>query len=158
VAKIGLAFGMRVIAWSQNLQAAAATAIGVEPVTKEELFTTADIVTVHLVLSERSGGLISAGDLARMKRTAYLVNTSRGPTVDEGALVAALHTGWLAGAGLDVFSVEPLPPDHPYLRTPGVLLSPHVGYVTKNTYRVFFTDVVADIAAFLAGSPVRVLT
>lgn len=157
VAKIGQAFGMRVVAWSQNLQADIATAIGVEPVSKEELFSTADIVTIHLVLSERSRGLVAAEDLARMKPTAFLVNTSRGPIVDEDALVAALSAGRLAGAGIDVYSVEPLPADHPYLSTPGMLLSPHVGYVTRNTYRVFFTDVVADIAAYLAGSPVRVI-
>jgi phosphoglycerate dehydrogenase-like enzyme len=157
VATIGKAFGMRVVAWSQNLKLARAAEVGVEAVSKDELFSTADVVTVHLVLSERSQGLVSAADLARMKPTAYLVNTSRGPIVDELALTSALEDGRIAGAGLDVFSVEPLPHDHPLRRAPRTLLSPHLGYVTENTYRVFFAGVVADIAGFAAGTPQRVL-
>jgi phosphoglycerate dehydrogenase-like enzyme len=157
VASIGKAFGMRVIAWSQNLQPGRAAEVGVEAVSKEELFSTADVVTVHLVLSERSQGLVSAADLARMKPTSYLVNTSRGPIVDELALAGVLAEGGIAGAGIDVFSVEPLPADHPLRTAPRTLLSPHLGYVTENTYRVFFEDVVADIAGFAAGSPQRVL-
>lgn len=157
VAGIGKAFGMRVLAWSQNLQPARAAAAGVEAVSKEELFADADFLTVHLVLSDRTRGLVSAADLARMKPTAYLVNTSRGPIVDEDALAAALREGRIAGAGLDVFSVEPLPAGHPLRSAPRTLLSPHLGYVTERTYRLFFEDVVADIAAFAAGEPVRVL-
>jgi phosphoglycerate dehydrogenase-like enzyme len=157
VAAVGQAFGMRVVAWSQHLQAATAAKVGVEAVSKEELFATADIVTVHLVLSDRSRGLVSAEDLARMKPTAYLVNTSRGPIVDEAALIEVLRAERIAGAALDVFSVEPLPLDHPYRSTPRTLLSPHLGYVTEGTYRIFFREAVADIAAFAAGSPVRVL-
>jgi phosphoglycerate dehydrogenase-like enzyme len=157
VAKIGQAFGMRVIAWSQNLQAERAAEVGVEKVTKDELFATADIVTIHLVLSERSLGLVGAPELARMKPTAFLVNTSRGPIVDEAAMIEALSAGSIGGAAIDVYSVEPLPADHPYRDTPRILLSPHLGYVTHGTYQVFFSEAVADIAAFREGTPVRIL-
>jgi phosphoglycerate dehydrogenase-like enzyme len=157
VASIGLAFGMDVIAWSQNLQSATAQARGVRAVSKEELFRTADVVTVHLQLSERTRGLITKDDLALLKPTASIVNTSRGPIIDEGALREALSSGKLAGAGLDVFDVEPLPDDHPLRSAPRTLLTPHIGYVTEGTYQVFYREIVEDIAAFLADRPVRVL-
>jgi phosphoglycerate dehydrogenase-like enzyme len=158
VAKIGQAFGMDVIAWSQNLDRERAEARGVRAVSKDELFRTADVVTIHLVLSDRTRGLITKDDLALLKPSAYLVNTSRGPIVDERALVEALTRGQLAGAGLDVFDVEPLPPDHPLRSAPRTLLTPHIGYVTDGTYQVFYREAVEDVAAFLAGDPVRVLT
>jgi phosphoglycerate dehydrogenase-like enzyme len=157
VAKIGQAFGMEVIAWSQNLQSETAEARGVKAVSKDELFRTADVVTIHLVLSERTRGLISKDDLALLKPTAYLVNTSRGPIIDEDALLEALAGGQLAGAGLDVFDVEPLPADHPLRSAPRTLLTPHIGYVTDGTYQVFYREALEDIAAFLDGHPVRVL-
>jgi phosphoglycerate dehydrogenase-like enzyme len=157
VASIGLAFGMDVIAWSQNLQRATAQARGVRAVSKEELFRTADVVTVHLQLSERTRGLITKDDLALLKPTATIVNTSRGPIIDEGALLEALSLGKLAGAGLDVFDVEPLPDEHPLRSAPRTLLTPHIGYVTDGTYQLFYREIVEDIAAFLAGHPVRVL-
>jgi len=157
VASIGLAFGMDVIAWSQNLQRATAQARGVRAVSKEELFGTADVVTVHLQLSERTRGLITKDDLALLKPTATIVNTSRGPIIDEGALLEALSLGKLAGAGLDVFDVEPLPDDHPLRSAPRTVLTPHIGYVTDGTYQLFYREIVEDIAAFLAGHPVRVL-
>jgi phosphoglycerate dehydrogenase-like enzyme len=157
VAKIGQAFGMRVIAWSQNLDPAVAAAAGVAAVSKEELLRSADVVTIHLRLSERTTGLIGRADLALLKPTAYLINTSRGPVVDEPALVDALRSGRIAGAGLDVFDVEPLPADHPLRTAPRTLLTPHVGYVTAGTYRVFYTGAVEAIRAFLDGQPIRLL-
>ncbi len=157
VARIGQAFGMRVIAWSQNLDPAAATAAGVAAVGKEELLRSADVVTIHVRLSERTTGLIGAADLALLKPTAYLVNTSRGPIVDEAALVDALRSGRIAGAGLDVFDIEPLPADHPLRTAPRTLLTPHIGYVTADTYRVFYTGAVEAISAFLDGQPIRLL-
>jgi phosphoglycerate dehydrogenase-like enzyme len=157
VARIGQAFGMRVIAWSQNLDPAAATAAGVAPVSKEELLRSADVVTIHVRLSERTTGLIGAADLALLKPTAYLVNTSRGPIVDEAALVGALRSGRIAGAGLDVFDIEPLSADHPLRTAPRTLLTPHIGYVTADTYRVFYTGAVEAISAFLDGQPIRLL-
>jgi phosphoglycerate dehydrogenase-like enzyme len=125
---------------------------------KEELFRRADVVTIHLVLSDRTRALVGAPELAAMKPTAYLVNTSRGPVVDEAALLAALHDGTIAGAALDVFDTEPLPPEHPLRDAPNTVLTPHIGYVSTGTYEIFYTDAVEDIAAFLAGAPVRVLT
>jgi phosphoglycerate dehydrogenase-like enzyme len=157
VARIGQAFGMRVIAWSQNLDPAAATAAGVAAVGKEELLRSADVVTIHVRLSERTTGLIGPADLALLKPTAYLVNTSRGPIVDEAALVDALRSGRIAGAGLDVFDIEPLPADHPLRTAPRTLLTPHIGYVTAGTYRVFYTGAVEAIRAFLDGQPIRLL-
>jgi phosphoglycerate dehydrogenase-like enzyme len=157
VARIGQAFGMRVIAWSQNLDPATAADAGVAAVGKEELLRSADVVTIHLRLSERTTGLIGAADLALVKPTAYLVNTSRGPIVDEAALVDALRAGRIAGAGLDVFDVEPLPPGHPLRSTPRTLLTPHIGYVTAGTYRVFYSGAVEAIRAFLDGQPIRLL-
>jgi phosphoglycerate dehydrogenase-like enzyme len=158
MARIAQAFEMETIAWSQNLTPERAAEVGVEAVAKEELFRRADVVSVHLVLSERSRGLVGAAELALMKPTAYLVNTSRGPIVDEAALLEALHQGRIAGAGLDVYDVEPLPPAHPLRSAPNTVLTPHIGYVTQGTYDVFYRDAVEDIAAWLDGAPVRVLT
>jgi phosphoglycerate dehydrogenase-like enzyme len=151
VARVGLAFGMRIIAWSPNLTHERCIEIGVELVTKEALFSDADFVTVHLQLSARSRGLVTAVELARMKPTAYLINTSRGPIVDERALVAALGSGAIAGAGLDVFDVEPLPREHPLRQLPNTVLTPHQGYVTVENYRLFFAGAVANIRAWLDG-------
>ncbi len=157
VAKVGQAFGMNVIAWSTNLTAEKAAEAGVERVEKEALFARSDVLTIHLVLSDRSRGLVSAPELARMQPGALLINTSRGPIVDEAALIAALTAGRLGGAGLDVFNEEPLPLEHPFRRLENVVLTPHLGYVTRDSYAVFYQDTVEDIAAFLAGTPVRVL-
>ena len=158
VARIGSAFGMDVVAWSQNLTDERAAEVGARRVEKDELFRTADVVTVHLVLSDRTRGLVGQDELARMKPSAVLVNTSRGPIVDEAALLGALHSGGIAGAGLDVFDAEPLAPDHPLRSAPRTVLTPHLGYVTEKTYAIFFREAVEDVAAFLAGSPVRVLS
>lgn len=158
VARIGQAFGMEVIAWSQNLTEERAAEVGARRVEKEELLEGADVVTVHLQLSDRTRGLIGRADLERMKPTAILVNTSRGPIVDEAALVEALRNGTIRGAGLDVFDEEPLPHDHPLRELRRAVLTPHLGYVTRKTYEVFYRDAVEDVAAFLAGSPVRVVT
>jgi phosphoglycerate dehydrogenase-like enzyme len=158
VAAIGNAFGMHVLAWSSNLDPAHARGLGAEPVGKRALFTEADIVTVHYKLSERSTGLIGRQELSWMKSGAYLVNTSRGPLVDTGALTEALREGRIAGAALDVFDVEPLPADDPLRTAPRTVLTPHIGYVTEAGYRIFFEHAVEDIAAWSAGSPVRTLT
>lgn len=157
VAKVGQAFGMETIAWSQNLTTERAAEHGVTAVPREELFRRSDVLSVHLVLSKRTRGLVGATELALMKPDAWLVNTSRGPIVDEAALVEALHRRQIGGAALDVFDVEPLPADHP-LRTLGnTVLTPHLGYVTRDVYEVFFRDAVEDIAAYQAGAPVRVM-
>ena len=157
VARIGLAFEMNVVAWSQNLQAEDAAEVGVTAVSKEELLAGADVVTLHLVLSDRSRGTIGASELGMMKRSAFLVNTSRGPLVDQQALLAALHDGTIAGAALDVYDEEPLPADHPLRSAPNTVLTPHLGYVSEGTYEIFFGDAVEDIAAYLDGEPIRVL-
>jgi len=157
VARVGQAFGMDVIAWSQNLTDAQAREAGVERVTKQNLLSRADVVTIHYQLSERSVGLLRAADLALMKPTAYLINTSRGPIVDTDALLAALREGAIAGAGLDVYDIEPLPDDHPLRSAPNTVLTPHLGYVTERTYRIFYADAVADIAAFVRDAPIRVI-
>jgi phosphoglycerate dehydrogenase-like enzyme len=157
VARIALAFEMRVLSWSQNLDPELARSLGVEPVSKADLLRDSDVVSLHLKLSDRTRGIIGAADLAQMRPAAYLVNSSRGPLVDTDALLASLHAGAIAGAGIDVYDEEPLPRDHPLRTAPNTVLTPHVGYVTDGTYRVFFADAVADIAAWLAGSPVRVL-
>jgi phosphoglycerate dehydrogenase-like enzyme len=157
VARIGQAFGMEMIGWSHNLDPEHARGLGVTPVTQEELLRRADVVTIHVRLGDRSRGLIGAAELALMKPSALLINTSRGPIVDEAALVAALHAGDIAGAGLDVYDVEPLPPDHPLRRAPNTVLTPHVGYVTSAGYRAFYEDAVEDVAAFLRGDPIRVI-
>jgi phosphoglycerate dehydrogenase-like enzyme len=157
VAEVGKAFKMNLIAWSQNLTAERAAAYGAKLVSKDDLMSQSDILSVHLILSERSRGLIGACELGLMKPTAYLVNTSRGPIVDETALIQALENGTIAGAGLDVFDVEPLPLDHPLRRLDNIVITPHLGYVTDETYRVFYGDALEDIRAFLKGQPVRVL-
>ena len=157
VARIGHAFDMRVIAWSQNLTRERAAEAGASLVHKEELFAVSDVLTIHLKLSERTTGLVGAAEIGAMKPSAILVNTSRGPIVDEGALVAALIAGRIAGAGLDVYDVEPLPVGNPLRGAPNTVLLPHLGYVTESTYRTWFRQVVEDIAAWRAGSPVRVL-
>lgn len=157
VANIGKAFGMRVIAWSPNLTQERAEAAGVEFVSRSELFKQADILTVHLVLSERTRGLVGAEDFERLKRSALFVNTSRGPVVDQNALIGALHTRAIAGAALDVFDIEPLSEDHPLLSLGNTVLTPHLGYVTAETYRVFYGQALEDIQAYLRGEPVRVL-
>ena len=157
VARVGNAFQMDVIAWSQNLTAVRAAERGATLVSKDELLGRADILSIHLVLSARSRGLIGHQELNRMKPTAYVINTSRGPIVDEAALIAALRNGTIAGAGLDVFDEEPLPLDHPLRRTENTIITPHIGYVTQETYQVFFDETVENIQAFLQGAPVRVL-
>lgn len=156
VAEIGRAFGMRVIAWSPNLDDARAAAAGVErAASKEALLEASDVVTIHLVLGDRTRGLLGAAELRRMRRDAFLVNTSRAPIVDQAALLQALEEGWIAGAGLDVFETEPLPADSPFRRLPNVLALPHLGYVSRSNYRTFFTQAVEDIEAWLAGAPIR---
>lgn len=157
MARLAQAFDMRILAWSQNLTSERAAEAGAELVTKEALFERSDVVSVHLVLSRRTRGLVGAAELARMKPTAYVVNTSRGPILDEPALVAALHAGRIAGAALDVYDAEPLPADSPLRTAPGLLLTPHIGYVTEQVYREWFRQVVEDVAAFRAGAPVREL-
>jgi phosphoglycerate dehydrogenase-like enzyme len=157
VARFGRAFEMDVLAWSQNLTAERAAELGAARVEKDDLLARSDVVSIHLVLSERTRGLIGARELALMKRTAYLVNTSRGPIVDEAALIRALREGTIAGAGLDVYDEEPLPPDHPLRGLPSTVITPHLGYVTEETYRIFYGQALEDILAFLRGEPVRVL-
>jgi phosphoglycerate dehydrogenase-like enzyme len=157
VATIGRAFGMSLLAWSQNLTRERSNELGATLVSKDDLMARADVVTIHLVLSSRTRGLIGARELGLMKPAAYLVNTSRGPIVDEAALVDALEKGAIAGAGLDVFDQEPLPLDHPLRSLENTVITPHVGYVTEETYRVFFGDALEDIRAFLSGSPIRVV-
>jgi phosphoglycerate dehydrogenase-like enzyme len=156
MAQYAQVFGMQVIAWSQNLTAEAASEVGVRRVEKDELFAQADILSVHLQLSDRSRGLVTARELGLMKREAYLINTSRGPIVDEPALIAALSEHRIAGAGLDVFDVEPLPLDHPFRAMDQVTLTPHLGYNTRETLRAFWGDMPEAIAAFAAGEPIRV--
>ena len=158
VAKVGRAFEMEVLAWSQNLTRARAEEVGATLVAKDELLARSDIVSIHLVLSERTRGLLGARELGLMKRSAYLVNTSRGPIVDEAALIDALRNGIIAGAGLDVFDPEPLPADHPFRSLPNIVVTPHLGYVTEETYRVFYGHALEDVQAFLRGAPVRVLS
>ncbi|WP_049568416.1 D-2-hydroxyacid dehydrogenase family protein [Streptomyces sp. SBT349] len=156
VARVGLAFGMEVTAWSQNLTERRAEEVGVaRAASKEELLGTGDVVSVHLALSDRTRGLIGASELALLKPTAYLVNTSRAAIVDQDALADVLRRGAIAGAGLDVFDTEPLPAGHPMRTLPRLLATPHLGYVSEGNYRTFYGDAVEDIAAFLAGSPVR---
>ena len=157
VAGYGRAFGMRVLGWSTNLDPGYARELGVEPVALDDLLTRADVVTIHLRLSDRTRGLLGARELDLIGPEGYLVNTSRGPIVDEQALLEALRTGRIAGAGLDVYDVEPLPADHPLRRAPNTVLTPHLGYVSRRTFDVFFRDIVEDVAAFHAGKPVRVL-
>jgi phosphoglycerate dehydrogenase-like enzyme len=158
VARVGQAFGMDVVAWSQNLTPERAAEVGVRRVEKQELFATSDVVSLHLILSDRTRGIVGAAELNAMKPTAWLVNTSRAGLVDESALLAVLRDRRIAGAGLDVFPVEPLPSDAPLLALPNVVLTPHLGYVTRENYAVFYRDALEDILAWRAGTPVRLLT
>jgi len=157
VARVGRALEMKVLAWSQNLTAERAAAEDAMLVAKDDLLARSDFVSIHLVLSERTRGLVGARELGLMKRSAYLVNTSRGPIVDEAALIRALGDGTIAGAGLDVFDEEPLPRDHPFRRLPNIVITPHLGYVTEETYRIFYGHALEDIKAYLDGTPLRVL-
>lgn len=157
VAKVGQAFGMKVIAWSTNLTAEAAAAVGVTRVEKQELFAQSDVVSLHMILSDRSRGIVGAAELAAMKPSAFIVNTSRGPLIDQAALIAALQEGRIAGAGLDVYDEEPIPATHPLMSAPNALLLPHLGYVSKQNYAAYFKGAVEVIEAFIAGNPIRVL-
>lgn len=158
VAAIGKAFGMKTMAWSQNLTPERAKEAGVDYATREDLFAKSDFVSIHYQLSDRSRGLIAGDDIGRMKKSAYLINTARAPIVDQAALLKALQDKKIAGAGLDVFEVEPLPVDHPYRKLDNVVITPHLGYVSEQNYRKYFPDIVEDIRAFLDGKPVRVIS
>jgi phosphoglycerate dehydrogenase-like enzyme len=158
VAGVAKALGMKVIAWSQNLTPEKAKEAGAEYVTKEELFARSDVISIHVVLSDRSRGLVGPKELGLMKKTAYLINTARAPIVDGKALMAALQSKSIAGAGLDVFEVEPLPLDHPLRKMDNVVITPHLGYVSEQNYRKMYVDIVEDIRAWLDGKPVRVVT
>lgn len=157
VAKVGQALEMEVVAWSENLTREACAEVGVGYVTKDELFKTADVISIHLILSDRSRGLVGADELALMKPTAYLVNTSRGPIVDEAALVAALTENRIAGAGIDVYDSEPLAKDHPLRSLDNAVLTGHTGYVVKELYELVYNQAVEDIVAWRNGEPMRVL-
>lgn len=158
VAKVANAFGMKVVAWSQNLTAEKCKEAGATYATKDDLLKQSDFITIHLVLSARSRGLIGASELKLMKPSAFLINTSRGPIIDEAALVAALKAKTIAGAGLDVYDTEPLPTEHPLRKLPNVVLTPHLGYVTEDNYRTFYSQTVEAIRAFIDGKPVRVVS
>ncbi|MEU6578022.1 D-2-hydroxyacid dehydrogenase family protein [Streptomyces sp. NPDC046805] len=156
VAQVGLAFGMHVSAWSQNLTKERAEEVGVElAASRDDLLATSDFVSVHLALGDRTRGLLGAAELALMKPTAYLVNTSRAAIVDQDALLTALHESRIAGAGIDVFDIEPLPADHPMRTAPRLLATPHLGYVSRANYATYYGQAVENIRAYLAGSPVR---
>jgi len=155
VAGLGKAFGMHAIAWSPNLTPERCAATGVGYATKEELFSTADIITIHVVLSDRSRGLVGAADLARMKPTSFIVNTARGPIIDEMALLETLKARKIAGAGVDVFSVEPLPVDHPFRKLDNLVLTPHLGYATQETFIAHYNQMVEGIDGWFKGEPVR---
>ena len=157
VATIAKALGMKVNAWSQNLTKEKCDEAGVGYLPKEELMATSDVITIHVILSKRTRGLITRDDLARMKPTAYLINTARGPIVDEEALADLLKRKKIAGAGLDTYSVEPLPLDHPFRKLDNVVLTPHLGYVTEEAYRKYYGDMVEDILAWMDGKPLRVI-
>lgn len=158
VAQIGLAFGMRVAAWSENLTSERAQAAGAVLVPKERLFEEADVLSVHLVLGDRTRSIVESSELSKMKKTALLVNTSRGPIIDQTALIEALQSGWLAGAALDVYDEEPLPPSHPLRALPNTILTPHLGYVTEESMRSLYEQTVENILGFIAGSPIRRLS
>jgi phosphoglycerate dehydrogenase-like enzyme len=157
VTKLAQAFGMNVIAWSPNLTPERCKEVGVTYATKEQLFATADVITIHVVLGPRSRGLVGHADLARMKPTAYLVNTARGPIVDETALLEILQQKKIAGAGVDVFSVEPLPVDHPFRKLDNMVLTPHLGYATEDSFRNHYTQMVEGIDAWFKDEPLRKL-
>jgi len=156
-AGVGKAFGMKVIAWSQNLTPERCKEVGVDYVSKDDLFKQADFLSIHVQLGERNRGLITARELGLMKKTAYLINTSRGPVVVESALIEALKTKQVGGAGLDVFDVEPLPVDHPFRKLDNVVLTPHLGYVSQQNYERYYPDICESIRGFLDGKPVRVI-
>jgi phosphoglycerate dehydrogenase-like enzyme len=158
MADIGRALKMNIIAWSQNLTPEKCSEAGAEYVSRDDLFRRSDFLSIHVQLSPRTRGLISANEFSLMKKTAYLINTSRGPIVEEAAMIAALGEKRIAGAGLDVFDIEPLPIDHPLRKLDNVVLTPHLGYVAEQNYRAYFAGMVEDIRAFLDGKPVRVLT
>lgn len=157
VARLAGAFGMEVLAWSRNLDAATAARHGATAVARDELFARSDVVTIHVPLSDGTRGLVGHRELDLMRRGTFLVNTSRGPIVDQDALLAALHSGQLAGAGLDVYDEEPLPSDHPLRAVPHALLLPHLGYVTRENYRRWYAEILEDIQAWAAGAPIRVI-
>ena len=157
VARVAKAFDMNVIAWSQNMTHERANECGATLVDKETLFRDSDIVSVHLVLSDRTRGLVGKSDLAFMKPSAYIVNTSRGPIIDEMALIDVLERKAIAGAALDTFVIEPLPKDHPFFKTPNTLISPHLGYVIDDSYETFYAGVIENVRAFTSGEPVRTI-
>ena len=157
-AGVGKAFGMKVIAWSQNLTPERCKEAGAEYVSKEDLFRNSDFVTIHLQLSQRTRGLVTASELGLMKPTAYIVNTARGPIIDEKALIETLRNKKIAGAGLDVFDVEPLPTDHPFRKLDNVVMTPHLGYVSQQNYAGYFPDIVENIRGWMDGKPVRVIS
>jgi phosphoglycerate dehydrogenase-like enzyme len=155
VAKLAQAFGMNVIAWSPNLTPEKCKEVGATYATKEELFKTADVITIHVVLGPRSRGLVGREDLLRMKPTAYIVNTARGPIIDEAALLDTLQQRKIAGAGIDVFSVEPLPVDHPFRKLDNMVITPHLGYATEENFRGHYTQMVEGIDGWFKGEPLR---
>ena len=156
-AGVGKAFGMKVIAWSQNLTPERCKEVGAEYSSKDDLFRNADFISIHLQLSDRTRGLVTSKELALMKKTAYVVNTSRGPIIEEKALLDALNKKQIAGAGLDVFDIEPLPLDHPYRKMDNVVITPHLGYVSQQNYEKYYPDIVENIRSFLDGKPTRVI-
>jgi phosphoglycerate dehydrogenase-like enzyme len=158
VARIAKEFGMHVVAWSPNLTQERAAVHGVEAVTKEELFRRSDAVTIHIPLSDKTLGLVGAKELALMKKTTYLVNTSRAEIVDQTALLEALVSNSIGGAGIDVYEIEPLPVDHPFRSLPNVLATPHIGFVTEENYGIFFKESLKNLLAYRAGSPIRTIT
>src|ERR1700733_341168 len=158
VATVGRTLGMRIITWSPNLTLERAAIASAQLVSKNELFSESDVLTIHLVLSDQTRGLVGADELARMQTHAVLVNTSRGPIIDEFALVRALQESRIRAAGLDVFDHEPLPIDHPLRKLDNVIVTPHLGYVVEETYRIYFSDIVENILAYFAGTPIRILT
>ena len=157
VGKVGAALGMNIVAWSQNLTPKRAAECGATLVNKDTLFKESDVLSVHVQLSDRTRGLVGAKELSLMKPTSYLINISRGPIVDELSLIQALTSGSIAGAGLDTFDIEPLPTNHPLLGLSNTVITPHLGYVTEDGYRVRYTQVVEDIRAFISGESIRVL-
>jgi phosphoglycerate dehydrogenase-like enzyme len=157
VGRFGLAFGMKLVAWSQNLTRERAAEVGAEYVSKEDFFRRADFIAILLRLSPRTVGLVGKAEIALMKPDAFLVNASRGPIVDNDALVAALEAGRIAGAALDVYDVEPLPADSPLRRVENLLLTPHIGYATRNSFETFYPDTLEAVLAFIAGKPIRLV-
>lgn len=157
VAKIAPMFGLKVVAWSEHMTAERAAAAGAAFVTKDELMSTSDVISIHVVLSDRTRGLIGAREFAMMKKTVWFINTARGPIADEKALMAALAEKRIAGAGLDVYDIEPLPADHPLRKEPNAILSPHVGYATAQSYAIYYPQMLENVEAFIAGKPIRII-